>query len=60
MEKPGKPGSMDDLFMNHAAYAGKVIPDPWDDPNQTGWPMNPEGGGSDGLGVDQEPDEAPN
>jgi hypothetical protein len=37
---------------------GPVIPDPWDDPEQTDWPMNPEGG-TDG-GPDEEPGQAPN
>ena len=49
---------------------GPVIPDPWNDPDQKDWPMNPDApdeawlmgqnkeGGSDGLGADAQPAEA--
>lgn len=31
---------------------GVELPDPWEDPEQADWPMNPEGGASeDGLGT---------
>jgi hypothetical protein len=26
---------------DHEAFAGEVLLDPWDDPAQTDWPMNP-------------------
>ena len=39
---------------------GPVIPDPWEDPEQTDWPMNPtKKEGQNELGTDQEPDKAP-
>jgi hypothetical protein len=37
---------------------GPVIKDPWDDPEQTDWPMNPKGEANGGLGTDKESDEA--
>jgi hypothetical protein len=39
---------------DHEKYAGEVILDPWEDPEQTDWPMNPEGGADgDKLGDDE-------
>lgn len=35
---------------DHEKFAGPIIPDPWDDPEQTDWPMNPEVK-NDGSGV---------
>lgn len=48
------PGSVEDAQLDHVAYAGEVIPDPWDDPEQTDWPTS-EGGAGDGVGADEEP-----
>jgi hypothetical protein len=36
---------------------GPVTKDPWDDPKQTDWPMNPKGEANE-LGTDKESDEA--
>lgn len=30
---------IEDLETDHEAYAGEVIPDPWDDELQTDWPL---------------------
>ena len=56
------PGSEFDLTEDHEKYAGKVIPDPWDDESQTDWPQNPvnmleevndgSGSGTDGRSSD--------
>lgn len=39
-----------DPFEDHEKYAGEVIPDPWEDPKQTDWPMNPEVKDGDNVG----------
>jgi hypothetical protein len=44
-----------DPTEDHEKYAGAVIPDPWDDPEQDDWPMNPEGGDEDGVDSDTAP-----
>lgn len=47
-----------DPTEDHERYANGVIPDPWSDPEQTDWPMNPEGGsnGSSKLGRSAKPE----
>jgi len=39
------PRSTCDPNEDHEKYAGEVIPDPWDDPEQTDWPMAEKGEG---------------
>lgn len=47
---------LDDLLMDHEAFAGAVIPDPWEDPDQKDWPMA-KGVGSVELGSDEGSDD---
>jgi hypothetical protein len=39
-------------------YAGEVIKDPWEDPEQDDWKMNPEGG-PNGMDSDTDAGESP-
>lgn len=41
-----------DLTEDHEKYAGKVIPDPWDDPKQKDWKMAEEAS-TNGVGTDK-------
>jgi hypothetical protein len=41
---------------NLEQYAGEVIKDPWQDPNQTDWKTNLEGG-TNGVGTDTDADQ---
>lgn len=49
-----------DFTEDHERYAGKVVTDPWDDPEQTDWPnMTIEEVLSSGVGADQGVDQFP-
>jgi hypothetical protein len=42
------------MNFDHEQHAGMIIPDPWDDPEQTDWPMaTAEEVAGNGLGTDQ-------